>query len=425
MNILIVGTGGREYAIGWKLAQSPKAEKLFFAPGNAGTLKIGENLSMDFTRPDECVALAHEKNIDMVVVGRIHYLQHGVSEIFLKAGFKVFGPSRAAAEIECSKAFSKTLMKQLGIPTAEFKVFYDYASALSYVEAKEFPQVIKTDGPAFGEGVLIAKDFESARAHLDAIFNEKKFGEDGGKAIVEEYLAGMEVSAHAFCDGISAIMMPFSQDHKRLLDGDEGPNTAGLGAIAPVPGLPDNLLVEIHDRVIVPVLRSLKARGTPFVGVMYPGLMITKDGWHVLEINARFGDPEAQCYMRLLKTDLADIFATCIDGSLVKTRISWDDHFTCCVVLSAAGYPGEYKTGLPISGLASTTGDDNTVFFYGETKVNGNVVVTDGPRAMGVSAIGNTLADAVKSAYEGIRRIAFEGAYYRKDIGAKVLALDH
>ncbi len=423
MNILIVGTGGREYSIGWKLAQSPKVGKLFFAPGNAGTLGLGENIEMDFSKPEDCVAIAREKKIEMVIVGRIHYLQHGVSDIFLRAGFKVFGPSRAAAEIECSKAFSKKIMQQLNIPTAKCEFFNDYASAMSYVEQHTFPLVIKTDGPAFGEGVLIAKDLSSAKAHLNAIFNEKKFGEDGGKVLIEEYLEGIEVSAHAFCDGETAVMMPFSQDHKRLLDGDEGPNTAGLGAIAPVPGLPDNLLAEIRDRVIVPVLNLLKAQGTPFIGVMYPGLIITKDGWRVLEINARFGDPEAQCYMRLLQSDLFDIFEACINGSLSENNVLWSDEFTCCIVLSATGYPGDFKTGFPVFGISNFSQNNDPVLFYGETKLNGGHVITDGPRAIGISATGVTLSDAVKSAYQGAQLITFDGVYYRKDIGAKALAV--
>ncbi|MEK7461795.1 MAG: phosphoribosylamine--glycine ligase [Patescibacteria group bacterium] len=422
MNILIIGSGSREHAIGWHLAQSPKVSKLFFTPGNAGTITLGENLVMNLGKPSECITLAKSKKIDMVIIGPGLFLQRGVSDIFSAASIKVFGPSKRAAEIEYSKVFSKKLLTQLGIPTPIFEIFNDYASALFFLRKHSFPVVIKTDGIARGRGVAIVHNFIEGENFLNDIFISKKFGNDGRRIIIEQFIEGFEISSHAFCDGNTAIMMPFSQDHKRFYDGDKGPNTAGLGAVCPVSNLPDNFAKEILTKVILPIMKALKEQGKSFLGVMYPGIILTKTGWYVLEINARFGDPEAQCYMRLLDTDLYEIIEACIDGNLNNMEVKWKNKAACCLVLTTFGYANNtYKKGGVICGLEKFTSPLHTILFYGETKMIDGQVVTNGSRIMGISSVGENLKEAVQYAYQGIRPIEFDDMYFRKDIGVKAL----
>ena len=422
MNILIIGSGGREHAMGWRLATSPKVNKLFFTPGNAGTITIGENLVMDFKKSDECINLAKTRKIDLVIIGPSHYLQRGISDLFSMANIKVFGPSKRAAEIEYSKVFSKNLLTQLGIPTPVYKVFNNYASALFFLWQSSLPVVIKTDGIAHGRGVLVVDKFIEGKKFLYDIFISKKFGNDGLRVIIEEFVEGFELSAHAFCDGNTAIVMPFAQDHKRFYDGDKGPNTAGLGAVCPIPGLPNNFAHQILEKVILPVMEALKKQGKPFIGVMYPGIVLTKNGWYVLEINARFGDPEAQCYMRLLDTDLCKIIEACINGNLNKKDVKWKNKSACCVVLTTSGYSNNtHRKGGVISGLETFKPNTHSILFYGETKIDDGQVVANGSRLMGISSVGENLEEAIQYAYQEIGTINFDDMYYRKDIGTKAL----
>jgi phosphoribosylamine--glycine ligase len=422
MNILIIGQGGREHALGWKLAQSSRVERLYFASGNSGTAQIGENIDLDFSNPEQVIRIARDKAIELVIFGKFGFIQQGVSDVFLKEGIKVFGPSRLAGEIEGSKIFSKRLMKDLGVPCSEFVSFFDYSAASEYVEQSDFPLVIKTDIPVAGIGVEIVFDVLSAQKFLKKIFIEKRMGDTGSGVIIEKFLEGIEVSVHAFCDGTNAVMMPFSQDHKRLFDGDKGVNTFGIGAVAPVPSLSNELLEDIRQRMVLPILKALQEDGRPFVGVMYPGIMITQDGWRVLEINARFGDPEAQCYMRLLESDLLDIKLACIDGRLNEKEIHWSKDFVCSLVLAVNGYPDALVTGKPIFGLLDNQSEnDHIIVFHNETALEDGNVMTVGHRAVTITSKAETLQKAITSAYDVAENIQFEGKYFRKDIGAKAL----
>ena len=420
MNILIVGAGARESAIGWSLAKSPYVSNLFFSPGNSGTVQHGENLPLDMSHPQELIALAKDKKIDLVIMGRFTYIQEGIGELFREAGISVFGPTLAAAKIEGSKVFSKKILNELNIPTAKSFIAYDLDSAQEFIKSASYPLVMKTDSPIAGEGVEIIYNDNQAQRFLNDYFYIKKFKSAGDAVIIEEFLEGVEFSAHAFCDGKIAVMMPFSQDYKQLFDGNTGPNTAGIGAIAPVFKSNDLLLDDIKKNVIEPILSKLYELGSPFVGVMYPGIMLTKDGWKVLEINARFGDPEAVCYIRLLQTDLYEIISACLSGKLEDISIKWLKKYTCSVVLTTKDYYQEtfFKDGQLISGLSSVTSqNDNTVIFHGETILQNCLSVTNGPRVACISSVSDTLKEAVENAYLKAEEVTYNGKYYRKDIG--------
>ena len=420
MKVLVVGRYGGEHALAWKLHQSAKVSKIYIAPGNAGTVTIGENIPI--TSAEDIISWLKINKVDLVLIGSASYLADGLADKIQQLKLPVFGPTKAAAQIEWSKSFAKKFMREEGIPTAAFEIFSDIGQARQYVKNKRFPLVIKADGLAFGLGTVIVKNLEEAELALYDLMVKKIFGRAGEIVIIEEFLEGEEISVHAFCDGENAELFPASQDHKRLLDGDKGPNTGGLGVIAPVPGLSDKLLTEIRGQVILPIMKELKKLGKPFLGVMYPGIMITKNGWRVLEVNVRFGDPEAQCYMRLLKTDLYEIIVACIGGKLDKVKIEWESGSACCVVLAAAGYPSEnYKIGVPVFGLERLTKNNHTLLFYSNIKRNNNQLVTSGPRVISVSSTGLTLKEAINRAYQGIDKIHFDGMYYRKDIGEKAL----
>jgi len=420
MKILIVGCKGSEHALAWKLRQSARVSKIYIAPGNAGTATLGENLPI--TKTAEIVDWLKVNSVDLVLTGTVSYLKDGLADEIEKLKVPFFGPTKAAAQIEWSKSFAKKFMQREGIPTAAFEIFSDIERAREYVKNQRFPLVIKADGLADGLGTIIAKNLQEAELVLHNLMVKKIFGRAGEVVVIEEFLEGREISVHVFCDGDDAELFPVSRDYKRLLDGDKGPNTGGLGVIAPVPGLSDKLLTEIRGQVILPIMKELKKLGKPFLGVMYPGIMITKNGWRVLEVNVRFGDPEAQCYMRLLKTDLYEIIVACIGGKLVKVKIEWESGSACCVVLAAAGYPSEnYKIGVPVFGLERLTKNNHTLLFYSNIKRNNNQLVTSGPRVISVSSTGLTLKEAVSRAYQGIDKIHFDGMYYRKDIGEKAL----
>ena len=352
-----------------------------------------------------------------MVIGPDDVLASGIVNSLQAAGIKVFGPAREAAEIEWSKSFAKDLMKRLGIPTARAEEFTEIKLAKDYAKNSDYPLVIKASGLALGKGVVIANSYEETAAALEEMLVKKVFGPAGETVIIEEFLQGIEISIHAFCDGKTFSLFPAAQDHKRIFDNDQGPNTGGMGTVAPVPGVSREVLQEIKEKIIAPVLSGLKNMGREFKGILFPGIMLTKDGPKVLEFNARFGDPETQSYMRLLKTDLVDILLACTDGRLADLKIDWQENLSiCCVILASAGYPVTYKKGFPIRGIEEAEEDKDVVIFHAGTKIINNNLVTNGGRVLGVSATGSTLEDARQKAYKAVALIDFEGKQFRKDI---------
>ena len=420
--ILIIGSGGREHAISWKLKQSPRVGKLFIAPGNYGTSQIGENESLDITNHKEIINFCKSEKIDLVVVTPDDPLAAGLVNDLKKARIRAFGPTREAAQIEASKVYAKKLMQRAGVPTARFKSFSDFKKALVFLKTQKFPCVLKASGLALGKGVTIAKNILEAQKVLEEVMVKKVFGAAGRSVVIEEYLEGTEISIHAFCDGKSTVLFPSSQDHKQIHEGDNGPNTGGMGTIAPVPWVSAKLLREIKTTIVEPILATLKKEGREFKGILYPGLMITKDGPKVLEFNARFGDPETQSYMRLLKSDLWEIFESCIDGTLNKIKISWRKNSACCIVLASNGYPASSTKGIPITGLDKLNRSQKIVVFHAGTKLVSDKLVTNGGRVLGVAAVGATLNQALRAAYGAIKKIHFAGMQYRRDIGRRKLS---
>lgn len=416
MNILVIGSGGREHALIWKLKQSLKVKNIFAAPGNGGTAQIAENVSAHTL--DEIVMFLKKEKIDLVVVGPDSYLAEGLVDKVSKLGIPIFGPTKAAAEIEWSKSFAKNFMVEEGIPTAQFSTFTDINKAKEYIKEQSYPLVLKANGLALGKGVVIAQDHEEALQTLDNMMNSRVFGDAGDEVVVEEFMEGREISIHAFCDGEDAVLFPSSQDHKRIFEGDVGPNTGGMGTIAPVPWVTDEMMKEIEIKIIIPTMQGLKKRGRPFKGVLFPGIIFTKGGPKVIEFNARFGDPETQSYMRLLKADLLDILFACINGNIKEMKIEWEDKYACCIVLASGGYPGKYEKEMPIK-LGNFS--DDIVLFHAGAKSIQQDMVTDGGRVLGVTATGNTLGDSLAEAYESIKNINFKSMQYRKDIGQKSL----
>lgn len=441
--VLIIGGGGREHALAWKIAQSPKVRKIYVAPGNGGTAAIAENVSIAVTDIEKLARFAKEKKIDLTVVGPDEPLALGIVDYFQEKGLRIFGPTKAAAEIEWSKAFAKQFMQEEGIPTAKFGIFHSYDEALAYLREVGAPIVVKASGLALGKGVYVCKTIEEAVTALQEIIVHRAYANAGDEVVIEEFLEGQEISIHAFCDGKTAVLFPAAQDHKTIFDGDRGPNTGGMGTYAPVPWVTDELLEEIKKTIVMPTLYGLARRGRPFVGCLFPGLIITRDGPKVLEFNARFGDPETQTYMRLLKTDLMDIIEACIDGYLsdysyilknirIGKSIEWMSGFAACVVLASGGYPRVYKKGIPIYGLEQKSPlnhsrewyNDKIVIFHAGTEERNGQLVTAGGRVLGVTANGETLQTALDCVYEGARLIHFDGMQFRRDIGAKALSVD-
>ncbi len=418
--ILIIGSIGREHAIGWKVAQSPLAGKIYFAPGNAGTAKLGINIDISATDIPGLVEFAKKEKIDLTLPLPDDPLALGIVDEFQRAGLRIWGPTKAAAQIEWSKAYSKDFMQRHNLPTAKFEIFNDYKMALEYVKKQSLPVVIKASGLALGKGVVIAKTLEEANMALENMMVKKVFGNSGNEIVIEEFLVGGEISIHVFSDGKNYKVFPTSQDHKPIYDGGMGPNTGGMGTISPVPFVDDQFLETIEKIIVKPTLAQLSLSGAPFVGVLYPGLILTPDGPKILEFNARFGDPETQSYMRLLKTDLLEIFIACAEGRLNEINIEWENQSACCIVLASGGYPGEYKKGLPITGIDAAEQIPGVVIFHAGTKTDGNgTLVTNGGRVLGVSAVGPTLQSALDTAYQGVACISFEGMHYRRDIGQK------
>ncbi len=421
MNILILGSGGREHALGWKIRQSPLVERTYFAPGNAGTEKLGENVAINVSDHGILAKFCRDKNINLVIPGPDSFYVAGVVDDLIAEGILTFGPTKAAAEIEWSKAYAKEIMQVASVPTAQSKTFSDVNEAEAYLKSRSLPIVIKADGLASGKGVVIAKTLEEASAALRAALVENAFGEAGHTVVIEEFLEGIEISIHALCAGTNAILFPASQDHKRAFDGDRGPNTGGMGVIAPVPGISEAIMREIRDRIVLPTLVELRRRGRPFNGLLYPGIMLTREGPKVIEFNARFGDPEAQAYMRLLKSDLLPALMASARGSMKDASLQWSGESVACVVLASGGYPGTYEIEKPISGIEEVMRDKVAVFHSGTTRNKDAKLITNGGRVLGVTATGENLRAAIATAYTAVKGISFEGAQYRKDIGAKAI----
>ncbi|OHA84608.1 MAG: phosphoribosylamine--glycine ligase [Candidatus Yonathbacteria bacterium RIFOXYC1_FULL_52_10] len=418
MDILIVGEGGREHALVWKLKQSPKIKKIFVAPGNAGTAQLATNLPISSTT--EIIQWLKENRVGLVLVGPDNYLAEGIVDKLHKLKIPAFGPTKKASRIEWSKVFAKNFMKEAGIPTARYKTFRNLDQAKKYIRHQTFPLVIKASGLAFGKGVIIAGDIKEAEEALKDILNKKVFGDAGNEVVIEEYLEGREISVHAFCDGNDFALFPSSKDHKRAFEKDAGPNTGGMGTIAPVPGVTRKQMQEISEKVIRPTLDSLRKQGSPFKGILFPGIMLTKEGPKVIEFNARFGDPETQVYMLLLKSDLLDILLACIKGDLKKHTIKWSKNSASCVVCVSGGYPSNYVRGKVIRGL-NTPKNKNEVIFHAGTKLVGNKVFTNGGRILGVAGVGRNLSKALLKSYTVIKSISFDGMRYRKDIGSSLV----
>ena len=422
MKVLIVGSGGREHAIAWKVAQSKKVDKIYCAPGNAGISEVAECVPIGAMEFDKLVAFAKEKEIDLTVIGMDDPLVGGIVDVFEKEGLRVFGPRKNAAILEGSKAFSKDLMKKYNIPTAAYETFTDPEKALEYLETAKMPIVLKADGLALGKGVLICQTLEEAKEGVKTLMMDKKFGSAGDEIVIEEFMTGREVTVLSFVDGNIVKIMSSAQDHKRAKDGDQGLNTGGMGNFSPSPFYTKEVDEFCKKYIYQPTVDAMKAEGRPFKGVIFFGLMLTPDGPKVLEYNARFGDPEAQVVLPRLENDIVDVFEACIDGTLDQVDLKFDnDRATVCVILASDGYPVEYKKGFPIEGLEKFKGKDDYYVFHSGTKFNENgQIVTNGGRVLGVTATGKDLKEARKKAYEATEWISFENKYMRHDIGKAI-----
>ena len=416
MKVLVVGGGGREHAICWKLAQSPKVTELYCAPGNAGIAQVARCVPVKATDVEGMVNWARDNAMDFVMVAPDDPLALGMVDALEAAGIPAFGPRANAAVVEASKAFSKGLMKKYRIPTARYETFTDMDAALAYVAKQGAPIVVKADGLALGKGVTVAATVEEAQDAIRAMMADGKFGSSGSTVVIEECMTGPEVTVLAFTDGKTIVPMPSSQDHKRAFDGNRGPNTGGMGAISPVPAYTPELASRCMEEIFRPTVDALRAEGRPFQGVLYFGLMLTPQGPKVVEYNARFGDPECQVVLSLLDSDLMDILQACVDGTLDQVDIRWKDGAACVVVLASGGYPTAYERGFPISGLEAA--EETAVVFHAGTKLGPQgEYLTNGGRVLGVTATGGTLAQAIDAAYAAARKISFEKMHFRTDIG--------
>jgi phosphoribosylamine---glycine ligase len=416
MKILIVGSGGREHALAWKLKQSPHAERIFCAPGNAGTAEIGENLAISASDLASLVQFAKENRADLTVVGPDDPLAAGIVDLFTEEGLRIFGPTKTAARLESSKIFAKQLMHEHGIPTAQAGTFEHSDDALRFCDRLQFPIVIKADGLALGKGVIIASDPAAARSTIDEMMNQGRFGEAGRRVVVEEFLRGTECSLHALVDGVNYRLLQTARDHKRALDGDAGPNTGGMGAFSPANNWTAELEDQFHKKIMRPLLRGLHEMKVTFRGLLYPGLMLSADGAWVLEFNCRFGDPETQAILPRMKSDLLPLLEATIDGKIDTSTIEWDQRPAVTIVLASGGYPGKYETGKPISGLGEAAKIDNVQIFHAGTKRVNDEIVTAGGRVLAVTALGSTIETARACAYEAVSHIYFENCHYRRDI---------
>jgi len=421
MKILVIGSGGREHALVWKLKQSPRVTKIFCAPGNAGIGTLATNVPISVTDLAGLLKFAQDEKIGLTVVGPDDALAAGIVDLFQKNGLRIFGPTRAAARFESSKIFAKEFMQRHGIPTAASGHFSKSEEAHAFCQKMKYPVVIKADGLALGKGVVIAESSDMAAKTIYRIMEQKQFGEAGSNIVIEEFLRGQECSIHALVDGKNYLLFPGAQDHKQVFDGDRGPNTGGMGTFSPAKILTPEIEGRVHREVMQPFLKGLQAEGITFQGLLFPGLMLTSGGPSVLEFNCRFGDPETQVLLPRLKNDLVDLMEATIDGALDRQSIIWDDRATVCVVMASGGYPGDYQKGLPITGLEQFEESDDVIIFHAGTKLDNGKVVTAGGRVLGVTALGADLRTAQARAYEAVARIHFEGCHYRTDIAQKGL----
>ncbi len=421
MDVLLIGSGGREHAIAWKLKQSKRLGKLYIAPGNAGTAQCGENVDIKDNDIPALLGFAREKRVGLVIVGPEEPLAKGIVDVMEASGIKTFGPTGTAAQLEADKAFSKQLMRSGAISTAEGRIFDRFSDAKAYIASRDEPVVIKAAGLAKGKGVIVCDDPAEGILAAEKIMMDRIFGDAGERIVVEDKLLGEETSILAFVDGHNIYVMESSQDHKPIGDGDTGPNTGGMGAYSPAPIVTETMMDRITREILVPVVDAMNRNGTPYKGVLYAGLMITSGGPRVLEFNVRFGDPETQPILMRLQSDLLEVCLAVCDGKLDEVTLRWDPRPAVCVVMASGGYPGDYQKGKVITGLKEAAQLDDVVVFHAGTKLCDQGVVTSGGRVLGVTAVGSTVAAAKARAYEAVDRIQFEGAYCRRDIADKAI----
>lgn len=422
MRVLVVGTGGREHALAWSIQRSPLVDEVYCTAGNPGMELLAKPVDIDPLNIDALATWAREHQIDLTVVGPEAPLTHGIVDRFMQEGLRIVGPTRDAAQLEGSKVFAKELMQRHHIPTAAFHVCESPSDALQRIEQLGAPVVIKADGLAAGKGVLVCFTVEEARTAIHQIMVERRFGNSGDRVVIEEFLEGEEASILAFVDGKRAVPMVPAQDHKAIYDGDKGPNTGGMGAYSPAPVVTDEVMEQAHSAILQPIVNALAKEGRPYRGILYAGLMITKDGPKVIEFNCRFGDPETQAILPRLKSDLVPPLLQTAEGELSGTELEWDPRPCVSVVLASGGYPGSYRTGYPITGLESAMDDASVLVFHSGTRRSGHEVVTAGGRVVSVSAMGNTLHEAVHRAYQGVDRIRFQDMVFRRDIAHRALS---
>jgi phosphoribosylamine--glycine ligase len=421
MKILLIGAGGREHALAWKMAKSPRVQKIYCAPGNAGIAEAAECVPIEAADISSLAAFARQNGVDLTVVGPEAPLAAGIVDRFEKQGLQIFGPGRKAAELESSKSFAKRLLQRHQIPTAQGKSFVRVEAARKFIMAKEPPIVVKADGLAAGKGVSVCKTREEALDTLDRVMNQGAFGEAGRKVLIEECLGGEEASFIALTDGKTVLALPPSQDHKAVYDNDEGPNTGGMGAYSPAPVVDAAMQKKIMDEVMIPTVQAMAAEGRPYKGVLYAGLMIERDRVRVVEFNARFGDPEAQPLMMRIKSDIVPLMQAVVEGGLDQYRIEVDPRAAVCVVLAAKGYPGAYEKGMPVKGLDSVSRMKDVAVFHSGTDMQEGGIVSSGGRVLGVTALGETISGAIERAYQAAGKIECRGLHYRTDIGQKAL----
>ena len=424
MRVLVIGGGGREHALVWKISQSPKVTDIYCAPGNAGTAEIAKNVPIAADQIDKLLEFAEEKKIGLTVVGPEQPLVMGIVDLFEEKGLRIFGPTARAAELEGSKAFSKDIMKKYGLPTAEYKTFASHELARGYFDKETGPIVVKASGLAAGKGVILCRNAKEGLSAVDTIMQDKLFGEAGDQVVIEEFLEGEEVSVLAFSDGNTVLLMDSAQDHKAALDGDKGPNTGGMGACSPgadtsAPVFTDLMRQDVRDKIMLPLVLAMKSEGRPYRGILYAGLMLTEHGAKILEFNARFGDPETQPLLVCMESDIVPLFEACIDGTLDQCDLQWKPESSVCVVMAAKGYPGSYEKGKEISGLDEAGALPDVVVFHAGTKEAAGKVLTSGGRVLGVTATGADASSAIKKAYDAVAKIQWDGIHYRKDIGKK------
>jgi phosphoribosylamine---glycine ligase len=420
MRVLVIGGGGREHALVWKISQSPKVTDIYCAPGNAGTSEIAHNVPIAADQIDQLLEFAQKNDIGLTVVGPEQPLVMGIVDQFEEKGLRIFGPTGRAAELEGSKAFSKDIMKKYGLPTAEYEIFTSHELAQRYFDKETGPIVVKASGLASGKGVILCRNSAEGLNAVDTIMKDKSFGEAGDRVVIEEFLEGQEVSVLAFSDGNTVLLMDSAQDHKAALDGDIGPNTGGMGAYSPAPIFTEILRQKVRNKIMLPLVRAMKSEGRPYKGILYAGLMLTKNGPKTLEFNARFGDPETQPLLVRMESDIVPLFEACIDGTLDQHELQWKPEPSVCVVMAAEGYPGSYRKGKEISGLDEARALLDVVVFHAGTKTEEGKVFTNGGRVLGVTAKGPDTLTAIKKAYEAVDKIQWNGIHFRKDIGHRV-----